>query len=468
MRSAISHPPPAPLAPPTHPVAEPAGPGTDPALADAVERALRHPQDKIALILHLSRLAPPAPRAHHIRVARVLMQDCAQRVGGQIFAMQNRDLVLLCTALPENQADAAAPHHLKATLARLFIADVPDPQRLTSFWRLDEAPDQLRAYVAASAANLAPAKSHVRALAEEMPASALSLAALEEIAAHAPLAELMIQQTGMWLGPDRKSPLADRLKPAFRQLAVSLTPLNLRPVVTEAMADPYLLHHCAARLDARLVQVLHDDLRAEGRLTRVAVKGGLPIHVCLSLEAILTPGFARMSRLARAAGVRLGIEVSLMQSCVEIELLDHVRSLLEFLGFSLILGPLDAALLSLTLPAPLNPDEVKIVWSANLAEAAANPKSRLSDTLARLGPAKFVLQGVDSEHAVAWGQSRGITRFQGPFLDQVQGATRMAACPAASACTLRQCVSRAAAQGIAGRTGCTNPALLDSSIMPPT
>jgi hypothetical protein len=438
--------------------------GAERVLADMAERWLRYPQDKVVLVLHLSRLAAPAPRSHHLRVARVLMQDCAQRAAGHVLVLQNQDLVLLCAAQRDQQGEAAdAPAQLKTTLARLFAADVPDPARLISYWRLDEDPAPFRGYVAGFVGVAAPGRPKAAMPGEAMPASALSLAALEEIAAQAPLAELMVQQTGMRLDADRKKPLAHRLKPAFRGLGVSLAPLNLRPVVTEALSDPYLLHHFSARLDARVLRLLHDDLRAEGRLTRPALHGGIPIHLRLSLEAILSPGFARMSRLAHGAGVRMGIEVPVMQACVEMDLLDHVRSLLDLAGFELILGPLDAAMLKLVQTAQIRPDAVTVMWSQQLADASADSHGGLVAALALVGMDRIVLQGVESEQGLVWGKARGISRFSGGFFDQVQAAARMAGCPAAGACTLRQCVTRAGSQGATGRAGCTNPALLDSA-----
>ncbi len=433
--------------------------GVERRLSDAAERLLRQPRDKVALVLHLSRLTAPAPRPHHMRVARVLLQDTAQRFAGQVFALQNHDLVLLCAAprdtkLPELPQ---APGHLKMALGRLFLADVPDPANLTSLWRLDEDPGPFYAYIAACAADQkegAPAP-------EDMPASPAGLAALEEIVAHAPLAELMVGQMGMSLSTDRSRPAAARLAPAFRQLRVSLSALNLRPVVTEALSDPFLMHHFGARLDARLLRVLHDDLRARGPLTRAALQDGLPIHIRLGIEAILSPGFARMSQLARDLGARFGIEVPLMQACAEIDLLDHVRSLLDLGGFQLILGPLDLATLSITAPWVLRPDSVKLVWSPALADASA----RIAALLARIGAERLVLKGVDTEHAMAWGQGRGFTRFQGPFLDQAQAASRMAACANAGGCTPRQCGARASSRSIAGRAGCANPTLLESGSM---
>jgi len=81
--------------------------GNERLLHEASERAMRHPAGRVALVLHLSRLAPPAPRPHHIRVARVLLQDSAQRFGGQVIGLRNQDLVLL--GAESGAANAACP-----------------------------------------------------------------------------------------------------------------------------------------------------------------------------------------------------------------------------------------------------------------------------------------------------------------------------------------------------------------------
>jgi hypothetical protein len=440
-----------------------AGAEAERVLADVAERWLRAPQDKMVLVLHLSRLTAPAPRPHHLRVARVLMQDCAQRAGGQVLMLQNQDLVLLCSLPREQGQGLEAPSQLRATLGQLFVADVPDPARLISVWRLEEDAAPFRAYLATCGG---AARDRPAAPVDNMPANTVSLAALEEIVAHAPLAELMLQQTGMALDPDRKLPLASRLTPCFRQLGVSLAGLNLRPVVTDALTDPYLRQHFLARLDARVLRLLHEDLQAGGRLTRAALRGRLPVHVALSLESIATPAFARLSILARSSGLRMAVEVSPLQACVEPEALVQARGLLGPAGIALILGPLDAAMLALLQPGKLRPDMVKLVWSTSLADAVHDPHGTLAITLARIGFRNIVLQGVDSEQGVVWGQARGIGRFQGLFFDHAQAAARMADCAGAPACTLRQCVARASSQGVAGRAGCTVPALLDSAAMP--
>jgi hypothetical protein len=88
-------------------------------------------------------------------------------------------------------------------------------------------------------------------------------------------------------------------------------------------------------------------------------------------------------------------------------------------------------------------------------------KAAIDAAIARLTPARIVLARAETEEALVWGQSRGITRYQGFYLDAVRAAGRIAVCHSARVCTLRQCVTRAGALNAAVRGACGNPGLLD-------
>lgn len=392
------------------------------------------------------------------------MQDCAQRFSGQVLTLPNQDMVLVATTpgAPTEAERAASPLQLRETLKRLFVADIPDSGDLTSFWRLDEDPRGFRSFLAAAAAAAAAGPGrHMQALAK-IPASPRSLLTLEELAARAPIGDMIVQQTCLSLDPDRKQPLDKRLKPAARALHVSLRLLHLRPPADEALADPYLRQHFAARLDMQFLHVLQEDLRLQGRLCRSARGGGLPVHVALGLDAILTPGFSRLVRLAREAGAGFCIQIPMMQAILGIDQLAPARKLLEAAGFELAIGPVDAAQLGIAAPDRLEPHIVRLAWSQHLADLVADKQSHAARNFAAIAPSRIILQDVESDQAVAWGQANGITRFQGRYLDMVQAATRMAACFAAVNCTMRQCTDRAATLSNAGRSGCLNKALLDT------
>ena len=422
--------------------------GAERLLWEASERALRQPRGRLVLVLHLSRLTPPAPRSYHIRIARVLMQDSAARFDGQVFTMRNQDLVMLCRqagSLAQTNAAtlgrsgrdefAASPESLPAMLGRLFSVDA-DSAELTSLWRLESDAPSLLGYLTERAGGAASAD-----VLDEQGDATLSAAALQGILAKVPLGDLMRQQTGMSLDNDRGRTLTDRLVPAFRELDFSLAALNLGPVATRATADPFLFRHLATGLDARM-----------------------PIHLNLSLETILSPAFTRLSRQAAAAGVRLGASVSLMQACADLDLMDHARRVLTSTGAELVLTHVDPIALAMIRPAKLRPNVMKIVWSPLLlAGSPAEQRASRNGLLDGVDLAKVVLQNADSQNALAWGKAQGISLFQGAFIDNVQAATRMTQCLAASGCTMRQCGARANSVSIAGRAGCSDPALLDAA-----
>ncbi len=424
--------------------------GAERLLGEALDRALRQPAGKLAVVLHLSRL--PAPRAYHVRVARVLMQDCAQRCEGQVFALRSRDLVMIGSAREGGAACAYAPANLPASLDRLFAVDLPQGVQLTSLHRLDQDAATLRALAAARspapAAPLWPAREET-----------LGLVALQEIIAKAPLAGLLIQQTGLAFGPrggQGSAGLAGRLAPAFQTLGFSLDRLCLPALLQRALADPFLARHFSAAADARLLALLQADFAAQGPLLRVAAARRLPALITLGLRSIVSSAFAGLAQAASAAGLALWVSVALPEAGAAPELFEHARGLLRLLGCGLMMTEIDPAALALIRPALLQADGLVLAWSPALQRHAA----RLAGLAGPGSPARLILTGVDGEQALGWGQAHGFGLFAGPFLDQVQAALRMQRCHSARACSLAQCGARARSLAAPGRAGCANPALL--------
>lgn len=435
-------------------------------LADAAERALRAPRGKLAFVLHLSALKPPAPRAHHVRIARALLQDSAQRYGGQVFPLRNGDLVLLCAAPPEDNrlvSGQASPIALPGALARLFGGDAPEPARLSTLWRLDTEGADFRDYLAQRPTNPA----HHALPVEEPVANTAALAALEALIATAPVPELLAQQTAIELRPGRTLPLTARLAPLFRELTFSFAAIAEQQDVADAVADPFLFRHFASKLDARMLEVLQADVESAGPLTRATLRQSLPLHLNLTLEGIVSPAFARLVQSARRSGARFGVEISMLEAVSDLPLVGYARTLLDLAGFPLILDGLDQASIVMTHPAGLSPALIKLAWSPRLADAPPPLQAAVDAAISRIGPERIVLARAEAEDALVWGQSRGIARYQGFYLDAVQAAGRIAICPAARACNLRQCMARAGTLAQTVRGACGNPGLLDTTPVPP-
>ena len=396
----------------------------------------------MALVLHLSRLAPPAPRPHHRRVARAVMDDAAQRQEGQVFALHNDDLLLLF------RSDGGIP--LAATLAQLFQVDVPDPAELFTLWSLEGDGAALLRYAQARVLDAPPDPAFA-----EPKGSAEAINDLESVIGRSRITDLTQRQTAILLAPGQES----RLQPLFREISFSVAVLEARIAATgQAQADPFLFRHLASRLDARMLDALRQDLQANGPLTAGARGVGPKLHLNLTLSGILSDPFARFAAACRAIAAPVAVEIPLVEACADPEAFMAARTRLRFAGLSLVLDCVSHHALMLTVPAVLEPDLVKLDWSPRLPEAGA----AVARAVAALGESRVVLHRAETEEALRWGLAHGIRRFQGRWVDTMLAAQRIGAC-GPGRCSMRQCLERATATGPAGRAGCGNPALLDAA-----
>ena len=428
-------------------------------LMDAAERALRAPKGRVAMALHLSRLNNPSPRPYHARIALALMLDTAQRLGGQVFPMRNTDLVLLCASPEEDKRQgrpSPAPLSLMASLESLFGFDAPEAS-LTSIWRLDEQPSAFRDYIALRQTDTQARETRT---ADGVPAS--GLAGLMVRLAGLDLRQILMQQTAITLLPGAASPLWARLRPLYRETLFAPVPAQASNDAA-ALADPFIHRHVAGVLDGRVLALVEEDLRAAGTLTRAALLLDIPMHLNLSPEAIVSPGFARLAEAAGLAGARFAVEMSAMDAAADPKLTAFALKLLLLAGFDLVLDGIDHAGLAMIDAVRLAPQLLKLTWSSRLADGPRSLLGPIEAAIAAIGPERIVLHEADGEAALKWGQSQGITRYQGPFIDAVQAAARIAICHSARTCTLRQCTGRAHALSPGPRSGCGNLGLLDLS-----
>jgi hypothetical protein len=165
--------------------------------------------------------------------------------------------------------------------------------------------------------------------------------------------------------------------------------------------------------------------------------------------------------LARSRAMKLAVQIQAAAAAADPALTAFARDILAQTGISLVLAGIDHAGLTMIDTAVLSPAMVKLTWSPRLAAGPASLLARVDTAITAIGAEHIVLCEADGEAAMVWAQSRGIARFQGPFMDAVQAAGRIAICHSARACTLRQCTVRALSVGHAARMGCGNPGLLD-------
>ena len=454
------------------------GGGEEDGLHEAVRRAARSPQGRRALVLPLSRLPSPGPRSHHRRVARALMEDTARRHEGQLFVLGNGDLVLLCRAVEPGQPLAARPPHgppppdpatLPDTLARLLRVDLPDPGRVTTVWRLENALAALAAY---AAERLAEGGRTVIPPVSAGPGVAAQTGVVDALAAIAEgpvIGDLMRRQTGVLVAAGHPGgPAKALLRPLYREVTFSIAALEARIAAGgQAAADPFLFRHLAGRLDRRMLARLADAAGTGGVLDIApGGRGAAPLHINLTVPSILSDAFARFAGLCRSLGAPLGVEVTLVEACDDAVAFGRARQVLAEAGLTLVLDGVSYLALMLARLCALRPDLVKLDWSPRLGELAADEHQLVAAALERIGVHRVVLHRAETEAALRWGMAQGVRRFQGRYMDAILAAARMRDCSHAAGCTLRQCGERSAATGPAGRAGCGAVGLLDDPAVP--
>lgn len=340
---------------------------------------------------------------------------------------------------------------LAATLGNLFAADAPDPGLLLSRWSMPAHHAELSAFLDAI-----PTLAGAPGTAERDSGLAAVTALFDGVEARR-IRELLERQTGVLVtvsGPERVVPL-------YREIRFSLQALEVRAATSgHVTADPFLFRHLIAKLDIFMLAATTGDLDHDRPMLGGVRGGGMFLHVNMSLEAVMSSAFAQLADAAARASARIAVEIALLEAFADTDSFIRASARVREAGFRLVLDDVTHHALLVTRPASLAFDWLKLDWSRQLLNASET----LDRAILEIDPGKIILQKADTEDAVRWGLARGIRRFQGRHTDAILAAGRLAICPAASGCSLRKCIERESAATQAGRVGCRNPMLLDTSV----
>ena len=427
-------------------------------LADHARRWVAQPAGRTAVVLHLSRMTDPTPRAHHRRIARALMEDAANRHDGHLMSLGNGDLVLLWSAATAGRRDTANARALPDILGRLLRADVPDPAAVLSVWPLETVPAALLTYARARLADR-PDVAGPLAAAGEPAAETGAAQMVAGTLARIELGDLLRRQMAVRIDA------AQGLVPLFREVTVSIAAVEAGMEAGpnaggQGGADPFLVRHLAGQLDDRVLAALTAAVGRGGALDPAA-EGTPPVHLNLTLAAVGGPAFAEFAAAMLETGRTAGVELSLLEACADPDRFAAARETLTRHGLTLVLDGVSFAALRLTQAWLLRPDLLKLEWSPRLAELADSDLRMLGHALHETGVERIVLHRAETEAALRWGLARGIRRFQGRHVDAMLSATRLRGCAQSGGCTLGQCIARAEATSAAGRRGCSNLPQLD-------
>jgi EAL domain-containing protein (putative c-di-GMP-specific phosphodiesterase class I) len=371
-----------------------------------------------AVHIHLSRLKPQNRREYHIKIAAATFEGIVQNFEGQTFILSNSDIFFVCKGASVTDIDTAVMK------VRFLFSEDPlsqgddeeDLARFCTWYNLELQFDEVfqmvqqthrererksRLAVSADASELAK-KSTRKSIDPEQ------LGKLETFLARADLSNLMRRQPVCAIAPGSTTP-----QPVFRELYISIADLQ-QTVLSEfdIAADIWLFQHLTATLDQRMLSLLvrNDD-------TTIASSFSINMNVA----TILSPAFLNFdSSLKAVARGTVVIELQKIDIFGDIGAFMFARDFMRERGYRICLDGLNHLTLQFIDRERLGLDLIKVIWAPDMADdSTGRRQAELKEHIDRTGRARIILCRCDSEEAIRFGQSLGITMFQGRIIDKM-------------------------------------------------
>jgi EAL domain-containing protein (putative c-di-GMP-specific phosphodiesterase class I) len=397
------------------------GPSQEYLLLDYLQRLGRNVEGRMAVHIHLSRLRPQNRQDHHIRIAAATFEGMVQNYEGQIFTLSNSDLFFICKDAAIEDIDAAIMkvRYLFSEDPLSQGDDEEDLARFCTWFNVASQYEELLDLVKQMhrererKQRLAVASDRGGAVDPRQRGSRKQLdpeqlGKLETFLTRADLSNLMRRQPICAMTPGNPNP-----QPVFRELYISISDLQ-QTVLPEfdIASNLWLFQHLTQTLDARMLSMLirNDDS---------SIASSFSIN--LNVQTILSPPFLNFdSSLKAVARGTVVIELQKIDIFGDMGAYMFARDFMRERGYRICLDGLNHLTLQFIDRERLGLDLLKLVWSPDLADdLAGNRVTELKEHVDRCGRARIILCRCDSDEAVRFGQSLGITMYQGRYIDRL-------------------------------------------------
>jgi len=385
------------------------------ALLDTARRLRNLRKGRVAVHIHLSKLAAFNRRDHHLRIATDLFISCVSHMDGQLFVLENNDIVFIAKNASQYALDNAV-NRLRVLFSEDPLAQFRDTEneqpRFCSWYNLEkDYPDFL---MLAQQLVLEAERSRNESVVRQektvgqalVPISPEILSRLDKSLGMADLSTFIQRQTVCFLaGHMSPEPLFDELYVSIDYLRNSLAP------GIDLSSNRWLFHYMTYTLDKRVMYSLMRD--GTGR--------DMPFSINLNVATVLSPEFSRfeMTIAPRLRG-RLVIEMNKIDVFSDMGAFLFARDYLHERGFRICLDGLTHHTLPYYDRSRLGFDLIKIFWTpGGIDEMKRESLPEVRSIIMEAGQARTILCRCDSARAIEIGQSLGITMFQGRHVDRL-------------------------------------------------
>ena len=393
-------------------------------LLDYVQRLETRKYGHRAVHIHLSRMKPFHRRDYHIRVATNTFESYVKLYVGRIFVLTNNDLIFVWKDKSIADVEPAVD-----TLRYLFRDDPlsQDESEETGFctWynlntefqeflllcqHLDERAKKLQ-----QSSNMRTAMQREK---DETlkPINAENLAQLEETIHSADLSEHIRQQPVCVFAHGGSK----ELHPVFDEFFVSIADLRnaLMPNIDLA-SNRWLFQHMTEVLDKRMLNYL---------CKRTFKTHASSFSINLNLGTLTSKDFDKFDETVRRKWPgNVIIELNQVDLFSNLETYLSVRDDFHKRGYRILIDNLTVESLSFVDRKSLKADFIKVAWREEMTDNVIRKKYGEMDTLVKnSGRERVILCRCDTPTAIKFGQSLGITLFQGRYIDKMIARQRRA------------------------------------------
>ncbi|BDW89281.1 MULTISPECIES: EAL domain-containing protein [Thalassospira] len=394
-------------------------------LLDYVQRLETRKYGHRAVHIHLSRLKPFHRRDYHIRVATNTFESYVKLYVGRIFVLTNNDLIFVWKDKSIADVEPAVD-----TLRYLFRDDPlsQDDSEETGFctWynlntefqeflllcqHLDERAKKLQ-----KSLNMRSAIQREKDNNVLNPITAENLGELEETIHTADLSEHIRQQPVCVFAHGSSK----ELHPVFDEFFVSITDLRnaLMPNIDLA-SNRWLFQHMTETLDKRMLNYL---------CKRTFKTHASSFSINLNLGTLTSKDFDKFDETVRRNWQgNVIIELNQVDLFSNLETYLSVRDDFHERGYRILIDNLTVEALSFVDRKRLKADFIKVAWREEMTDNVIRKKYSEMDSLVKnSGRERVILCRCDSPTAIKFGQSLGITLFQGRYIDNMIARQRRA------------------------------------------
>ncbi len=402
-----------------------AGGGEEAMLVERLRKIADDPKDQFAAHLHLSRLRAGNRQPRFLDIAKRAFDQLTINTQSTLFALGNCDLVLICNNVPVEQTDEPIEKvrglFREDPLMQKVEGDLDD--RFVSWYDLANKDDYEHFYAAAEQILAGAIAAQRRAEAVQgaavkgAPVTTANLAEIERKLKTIRISDLIREQPAVQIGAGGKAGML------FRENYVAMTDLRDRiaPGVN-LFSSPWLFQYLTEVIDRKLLGLLAQ---------RELLTQKHAVSVNMNIATVLGRDFQEFHQKVGAQASRMVIEMQVIDIFADMNAFAFARDALRKRGYRVLVDGITPLALYFFDPSLLKADFFKIIWGPDFASETPDPRiAAAREVITRAGKDHVILARVDTEQAIRWGLSLGVSRFQGHFIDRLAQAIAAKGAPA--------------------------------------